>query len=235
MLSVYSMERAQNLSDLKSQEDQTRLLFDLTQDKKADSRLLEWAGLLSLENSQWPLAESAFSALLERRDKISDRLGLAKALRKQSRLDEAEELYLSAVEKITEPCSLLFIAQKALGEICLLKGDFSMAEERFNKAGTLNPSCPSLLFYRAMILLKEKNYKEAEKSWQIFAQAHLRSAQAWLGLALARKALGDEELALACLERSLDLDSKNARALKLKKQWKPSLAEELSNSLSFSA
>ena len=131
-----------------------------------------------------------------------------------------------------------------MGEIYLLKNNFPMAEEYYNKASTLNPSCMSLIFHRAILYLKDKNYIEAEKHFQTFVQSHLDSAKAWLGLALTRKALGDEELALACLKRSLDTDPQNSRALELKKQWlfsdffqkTPSPPNKLfSSSLSFAA
>ena len=232
------MEQLQNSVhhlELQSPSERLRFLSDLVKNKKVNARILEWAGFLALENEQWPIAESIFSSLLERRNKVMDLVGLAKALRKQSRLDESEECYLAALEKINEPCSLLFIVYKALGEIYLLKNNFPMAEEYYNKASTLNPSCKSLIFHRAMMYLKEKNYTEAEKNFQIFIQSHLDSAKAWLGLALVRKALGDEELALACLKRSLDLDPQNPKALNLKQQWCKSLSDLFSNSLCFTA
>jgi len=218
-------------------------LSDLTSNQQADVRILEWASFVALENKQWVIAENIFSSLLERRNKASDLVGLARALRKQERMEEAEECYLVALEYIAEPCSLLFIVYKALGEIYLLKNNFPMAEEYYNKASTLNPSCMSLIFHRAMLYLKDKNYIEAEKHFQTFVQFHLDSAKGWLGLALTRKALEDEELALACLKRSLDVDSQNPRALELKKQWlvldffqkTPGSNQLISNSLNFSA
>ena len=231
-----------------SKEARIRFLSDLIQNKNTSSRVLEWAGFLALENEQWLIAENIFSSLLERRKKIIDLVGLAKALFKQSRFDEAEECYLAAIDKITEPCSLLFIVYKSLGEIQLLKKNFSMAEEYYNKASTLNPHCENLTFDRAMMYLKEKNYKEAEYNFQTFIKSNLSSTKAWLGLALVRKALGDEELALSCLQRCLDFDSNNYKALNLKQQWqalnfpqnistsskKTSLSEAISNPLDFS-
>ena len=223
------------ISDSKLKKERDRFLSDLMKNKKANVRLLEWGGVLALENEQWERAENIFSALLERRTKTLDLLGLARALCKQSRLDEAEECYLELLNKITQPCSLLFVVYQSLGEIHLLKEDFLMAEEYYNKASTLNPHCTNLIFHRAMMYLKEKNYKEAEKHFQNFIKAHFNDPKAWLGLALTRKALGDEELALACLNRCLDFDPQNPKALMLKKHWRPSLAEWLSNSLNFSA
>ena len=222
---------------LKSQtkEQRNRFLSDLIKDKKAHSHTLEWAGFLALENQQWFTAETVFSVLLERRDKPLDMLGLAKALQMQGRLKESKECYLSALDKIKEPCPLLFIIYKALGDIYLLKNDFHQAEEYYNKAGTLNPHCPNLVFHRAMMYLKETNYIEAEKCFQNFLSSYSQSAKAWLGLALTRKALKDEELALACLHRVLDIEPQNARALKLKRKWVPSLPQNLSSCLSFSA
>ena len=59
-------------------------------------------------------------------------------------------------------------------------------------------------------------YQETDEQKQDETIEHLGG---WLGLALTKKALGDEELALACLKRSLDIDPQNPRALELKKQW----------------
>lgn len=230
-LSVKNISSQDSLSVSK---EQLKMVFDFVENQKVDIRILEWAGFLSLENREWTIAENIFSSLLEQRNKVSDWLGLAKALRKQSRWEEAESCYLEALHQINEPCSLLFIVYKALGGICVLKEDFPMAEEYYNKASTLNPSCSSLIFHRAMMYFKEKNYSSAEKHFKNFVQVHPLSAKAWLGLALARKALGDEELALACLERSIDIQPQNSQALLVKKRWCPSLSELLSNALNFS-
>lgn len=246
LLMINSMEHfCPILQDLKlkskPQKERIHFLSNLIKNDKADVRILEWAGFVALENQKWEMAEGIFSSLMERRDKILDLAGLAKALHKQSRQDEAKECYLTALDKITEPCVLLFIIYKSLGEIYLLKDDFPMAEEYYNKASTLNPSCESLVFHRAMIQLKEKNYAEAEQNFQIFLQSHLNHAKAWMGLALVRKALGDEELALSCLKRCLDFNPSNIRALNLEQKWQSpnvsaqSLTQELSNNLNFSA
>ena len=209
-------------------------LLELTQSDKATPRLLEWAGFLALENELWPMAENIFAYLLERRDKTLDLLGLAQALKMQSRLNEAEDCYLACLDKITQVCSLLFVVYKALGEICLLKNNLYQAEEYYNKASVLNPHSSSLVFYRAMVYFKEKNYKLAEKYFKNYLLFNLHSAKAWLGLALARKSLGDTELAWACLKKCLDMDPENAQALKVKKQWSQSIFDSSLSSLSFS-
>ena len=218
-----------------SVEEISHLFAHLRQNSEANHRLLEWAGILALENKQWTGAENIFSFLLERRDKALDWMGLAKTLRHQNKLDEAKDCYQEAVSKITEPCSLLFIAYKSLGEIHFLKEDLFMAEEYFNKAGVLNPHSKELVFCRAMISLREKKYHSAEKLFQAFLKTHSKSIKAWIGLALARKATGDEELALACLDRSLDLDPQCQKALNLKNKWLSPLSQRLSGSLSFCA
>ena len=210
-------------------------LHQLMHEDITDARLLEWGGILALENGDWKTAENIFSSLLERRKKTSDLVGLARALFKQKRLKEAEECHLEALNQIVKPCNLLFVVYKSLGEIHLLQKDFLMAEEYYNKAGTLKPHSQDLIFDRAMMYLKEKNYKMAEKYFQTFIKSNLTHWKAWMGLALTRKALGDEELALACLEQSLDIYPKNSKALELKKNWKPPIEEILSNRLVFSS
>lgn len=210
-------------------------LFESMDLPASDERLLEWLGLLALENKEWPLAESVFSLLLEQRDKVLDLVGLAKSLRMQERLREAEECYLESLDKIKTPCSLLFTIYKALGEIYLLQNDLSQAEEFYNKAGTIQPNCKSLVFSRAMIALKEKNYKQAESYFIKYLKSHLSSEKAWLGIAISRKALGDAELAWACLKKCFDLNPKNSQALKLEKKWIEELSSLNSQFLSFSA
>ena len=210
-------------------------LFESMDLPASDERLLEWLGLLALENKEWSLAESVFSLLLEQRDKALDLVGLAKSLRMQERFREAEECYLESLDKIKTPCSVLFTIYKALGEIYLLQNDLSQAEEFYNKAGTIQPNCKSLVFSRAMIALKEKNYKQAESYFIKYLKSYLSSEKAWLGIAISRKALGDTELAWACLKKCFDLTPKNSQALKLEKKWMEELSFLNVQSLSFSA
>lgn len=222
--------------DLKNSQMSLEELFESIESPASEERLLEWLGLLTLENKEWSLAENVFSLLLEQRDKVVDLLGLAKSLRMQGRLKEAEECYLESLDKIKTPCSLLFIIYKALGEIYLLKGDLSQSEEFYNKAGTIQPRCKSLIFSRAMISLKEKNYRQAETFFIKYLQTQFSSEKAWLGIAISRKALGDIELAWACLKKGLDLNPQNAQALKLEKKWKEEESLSFnSQALSFSA
>ena len=217
------------------QKETSDFLISFTQNDKVTARLLEWAGFLALENKLWSVAEMIFASLLERRDKVLDLLGLAKALRMQSRLTEAEECYLASLDKINQACPLLFITYKALGEISVGHGDFFQAEEYYNKASALNPKCKDLIFYKAMMYLKGKNYQYAERDFKEYLKFNSNLPKAWLGLAIARKALGEEELAWSCLERGLDIEPQNLQALKLKKSWQKSIFNDISSSLSFSA
>ena len=230
------MEKILKLKQKNLEQNETaEFLTKFIQNNKVTPRLLEWAGFLALENKIWPTAEMIFASLLERRDKVLDLLGLAKSLRQQSRLTEAEECYLACLDKITKACPLLFIVYKALAEISFLKENLYQAEEYYNKACTLNPKCKDLIFYKAIMHLKEKNFSSSEKYFKDCLKYDSRSAKVWLGLALTRKALGEEELAWSCLEKCLDLEPQNTKALKLKKSWKPSLLDNISSSLRFSA
>ena len=233
------MEKIFNLTEKQAfdahQKETAEFLIEFTQNEKVTARLLEWAGFLALENKIWSIAETIFASLLERRNKTLDLLGLAKSLRMQFRLDEAEECYLAGLDKITEVCPLLFVVYKALGEISLLKNNFYQAEEYYNKASALNPDCKDLAFYRAMMYLKEKNYKSAEKYFKDCLKLNMNSSKIWLGLAIVRKALGEEELAWSSLEKSLDIEPQNQKALTLKKHWKKSILGHISSSLNFVA
>lgn len=197
----------------------------LSENKIACLELQERAGFLALEQRHWPSAKSIFSNLLDtpfgmKPDKrLLYQMGLSKALFQMKDLDSAKGIYLSVLDQIKEPCRILFIACKALGKIFLLQNNFPMAEEYYNKAGTWNPNCMSLIFHRAMLHLREKNYTEAKRNFQIFANTYPHFSKVWMGLALCRKALGDKELAIACLKRCLDLEPKNKKALNLLEKW----------------
>ena len=228
------MEKALQPAISPHQKETADFLIEFIQNDKITPRLLEWAGFLALENKLWLIAETIFASLLERRDKVSDLLALAKSLKMQSRLTEAEECYLASLDKINQAGSLLFIVYKALAAICLLKNDFCQAEEYYNKAGSLNPKCRDLIFCRAMMYLKEKNYKKAESFFKSYLKLNLNSAKSWLGLAIVRKALAEEDLAWSCLKKCLDIEPHSPPALKLKKLWQKSIFN-ISNSLNFSA
>ncbi len=206
----------------KSQESQMKLLKNLLQDETANDRILEWGGRLALENNYWEIAENIFSCLLERRKKVIDLFCLGESLLNQLRCKEAEECFLEALNQISEPCLLLFKINKYLGQIYVLNKNYSMAEEYYNKAHTLNPDSLSLQFHRALLKLKERNYEESENLFQKIVKSSPELSRAWLGLAISRYFLGDEEIALACLNRCLDLDPNNIKAYQLQERWSPS-------------
>ena len=185
-----------------------------------DDRLLEWGGRIALEEKEWTIGEEIFSCLLERRCKPQDLVSLAHCLVKQNRLDEAEECLLGTLHSILEPCPLLFCIYKNLGDIALLKRNFPLSEEYYNKAHTIQPASLSLQLHRGILNLKQKNAKKAAQFFIKLLENQPEHEKAWLGLALSRKALNDDELAEACLFRCLDINPQNRTALTLKKKWR---------------
>ena len=196
------------------QGEQIRLLVEQSGGGQTDERILEWLGQLALENREWEVAEMALSSLLERRTKASDLAGLAEALLNQFRLGEAEECLLEALNQITEPCLLLFSIYKRLGQLNVVHKNFPMAEEFYNKAYTLDPGSLSLQFHRALLSLKQESCQKAAKGFQAVLEKRPGMARAWLGLALARKALAKEgflpEGALPAKNSRIFLDGKEA-------------------------
>lgn len=201
----------------------SQFLSSLVNEKCVDDRLLELGGRVALEEKQWVLGEEIFSCLLERRYKPEDLVGLAHCLVKQNRLNEGEECLLEALKFIPEPCPLLFCIYKNLGDVSLEKNNLPLAEEHYNKAHTIQPDSLSLRFHKGFLHLKQKDYKKAAGYFIRILKHHIDHEKSWLGLALSRKALGDEELAEASLLRCLDFNPSNTTALQLKKKWKESL------------
>ena len=225
----------ETLEELKSnKEKQTLFLKRLVEDDQADERMIFWGGKIALENNNWNLAENLFSSLLERQLKPRYLVGLAQALSKQSRYKDAEDCLIEAVSKVLEPCHLLFIIYKNLGDLYLTTENFSMSEEFYNKAYTLSPQSLSLKFHKAVSSLRQKQYSLAEKQFQEILVNEPHHARAWMGLALTRRALKESELAEACLYRCLDFDPRNQRALQLKKQWSSGFSTPFAHQFTFS-
>ena len=204
------------LSDIQKRE---KFLLQITQDKNIKERILEWGGRLALENKNWSIAEEIFASLMERRTQPEDRIGLARALLKQNRLEEAEECLLDALQYISEPCLSLFFIYENLGKLACLNQNFELAEEYYNKAHTISPQSDNLQFQQAYLSWKMKEYKRSEELFQQLVKKNPSISKYWLGLALCRSQLQEKELALACLKKTLDLEPSNPLALNLKKSW----------------
>ena len=231
------MEKNTLESHLKDQiTDSSSFLSYLLNEECVDDRLLEWGGRIAIEEKQWVFAEEIFSCLLERRRKPEDLVSLAHSLVRQNRWNEGEECLLEALNFISEPSLLLFCVYKNLGDISTLKKNFPLAEEFYNKAHTIRPNSLSLRLHRGILKLKQKNYNAAMECFQKLLKAQPKNEKAWLGLALSRKALGEDELAEGALLRSLDFNPKNPEALKLKNKWEnPLLSNTTSINFHFSA
>lgn len=198
---------------------QKQVLEALLNDETVNDRLLAWCGYLCLENHYWELAESFFSCLSERRKKSTDFFYLAQALLNQKRYQEAEECLLEFIYQVQKPCLMLFRAYKNLGQIAMLMESYLTAEEYYNKAYSIDKDSASLLFQRSILKIKQKDYEQAEKFIQHLLCKNPGMAKAWLSLAVIRHTLKDEEMATSCLNRCLDLDPQNSKALYLQQRW----------------
>lgn len=218
-----------------SEKDQKSFLKKLASCDQASDQIISWGGKLALENQEWDLAESFFSCLLERRSQPEDLIGLAKALFKNKAFKEAEECLIEAMNGISDPCNLLFIVYKNLGNIYLSLGNFSMCEEFYNKAYTLSPHSVSLKFHRALLDLKQKHYVLAESKFQDILVSEPQHENSWLGLSIVRRFLNEEELAKACLHRCLDLNPRHKEAQCLSEIWNSQPVQHSTHEFKFSA
>ena len=208
-------------------ENSSDFLSCLINEEWVDNRLLELGGRIAIEEKQWAPAEEIFSCLLERRKKPEDLVSLAHCLVRQDRLKEGEECLLEALNSIREPSLLLFCVYKNLGDIALLRKNFPLAEEFYNKAHTISPDSRSLQLHKAVLSLKQKDFKTASERFKKLLVQDSENAKAWIGLAVSRKALQEEELAKACLSRALDFQPKNKEALHLKEEWENPLKKTI--------
>ena len=114
-----------------------------------------------------------------------------------------------------------------------MKENFPLTEEYYNRAYTIQPHSLSLQFHKGILNLKQKKGEAAAKHFIKLLDNQPEHEKAWMGLALSRKILGDEELAEACLLRCLDIKPNNAAAIKLKEKWTKPFLKPISISFHF--
>lgn len=112
-----------------------------------------------------------------------------------------------------------FEIYKNVGNIFVRAGDFDSAEEFYNKAYIINPNSDVLLVNFGTLELQRENNSLALERFRKAVELNSTNDRAWVGLAMIHRTMGDFELALANLERALDIKPDNRIALKLVIDW----------------
>jgi tetratricopeptide (TPR) repeat protein len=108
---------------------------------------------------------------------------------------------------------------RLLGNLALRAGDLDSASEHYGKVECLVGCDSVLLVNRGTLAINAGLWDEAAGHFRAAIQMNSNSDQAWTGLGLVHQQMGDLELAIANLERALDINPANRTALLLLVEW----------------
>ncbi len=145
--------------------------------------------------------------------------GLATALYKVGRDQEALDKYFEALSVLTEEDDNLFELYKNMGNIFVRQGDFDAAEEYYNKAYTVNTQSDVLLVNFGTLEVQRNDFDKSLYCFRKAVEINPENDKAWVGLAMVHNQFGDSELAWANLETALDIKPQNRTAAHLAANW----------------
>jgi tetratricopeptide (TPR) repeat protein len=146
-------------------------------------------------------------------------LAKASSAYEKNELNEAKALGLRALSIPHECGEPLFELYKTLGNIDMRLGDFSSAEEFYNKAYTINPNSAQLLVNYGALAIMNHDLNKAVDSFRAAVKNDALNVKAWTGLATVHRDFGDHELAWANIERALDIEPTFETAILLVVDW----------------
>lgn len=147
---------------------------------------------------------------------------LAKVLDSQNQSELAVSLFEQALLTAPDSNEALFEIYKSLGNAYLKLGDFESAEENYNKAFTLAPHSSILHINLGTLAIQKNEWHKVQHHFREALRLDPSQDKAWTGLAIYHNYMGDRDLALANLKKSLDLSPSNRVAILLLVNWSPS-------------
>lgn len=169
---------------------------------------------------------------------IGDHVALIKALKELNRQQPDEVIEVEIMELLYKNAYInqaLDIAlslqerkiadeQKKIVYLTLLKiyieeNDFEGVQEVVEQSSSLLSANDFLYWAQGLVFLSNNERNQAISRFRKAVQMNSVNDQAWVSLALVHHEMGDEELALANLEKALDCNPMNTAAVKLYSQW----------------
>lgn len=108
-----------------------------------------------------------------------------------------------------------FATLKSLGNVQLRLQDFDGAEESYFKAYRIDPSSDALLVNMGTLEFRKQDYQQARERFVQALTANSENDRAWVGLGLVHSCYGDFVLAIANLERAIEINPNNRTAIQL--------------------
>jgi len=151
-------------------------------------------------------------------------------LYKNAHINEALDIALSLQEREISPTEMKTVSLTLL-RIYIEENDFEGVQEVLNQASTLLAGNDFLHWAQGLVYLSNSEKNQAVAQFRKAVQLNPLNDQAWVSLALVHQEMGDDELAIANLEKALDCNSMNNSAVKLYSQWAAKRVDKISKAL----
>ncbi len=113
----------------------------------------------------------------------------------------------------------LFDLFKTLGNICVRRGDFDLAEDNYHRAFRINADSDTLAVNFGALYVQRSQWDEAATHFGRALAINRSNDKAWIGLAICHRMKSDHELAWGNLEAALAYNPLNETALGLAIDW----------------
>jgi tetratricopeptide (TPR) repeat protein len=133
--------------------------------------------------------------------------------------DQAHAIYTEALSYPHIEGHGLFELYKNLGNIELQRGDFSSAEEHYNRANVINANSDVLMVNFGSLAIMRQDLARAVQCFRRAVELNVSNSKAWAGLATIHREFGDHELSWANAERALDLEPNFQVVIQLITDW----------------
>ncbi|MGI9251172.1 MAG: tetratricopeptide repeat protein [Pseudohongiellaceae bacterium] len=159
--------------------------------------------LLELERPQEAVEVSLRDALELEPDNVFAQQGLARALYRQERHQEALTLLQQIIRSMPEPTVAVYLSA---GEVATAMGRTTLAAQYFQQATALEPSDATSLVQQAAAHYQAGRYEQALEFYQRGIALQPNNAQAHSNMGSALGQLGRIEEAITSFERALELN-----------------------------
>lgn len=168
-------------------------------------------------------------------ESCASQLDLMSALYVEGRLNEALDIGLRLQEREMSIVESRYMT-RILTRIYLEFSDYEGVEEVLSAYRLLAPMDDVMVWGQGLVCLARDQKDEALTMFRRAVELNPKNEQAWVSLAMLHEEMGDRELALANIEKALDVNPLNSMALKLMMKWHhphPSTSQEVIGRVDF--
>lgn len=155
---------------------------------------------------------------------------LMELLYKNAHINEALDVALSLQERPISDFQKKTVALTLL-RIYIEENDFEGVQEVLDQSSKFLGSNDFMHWAQGLVFLSNQDKNQAVIQFRKSVQLNAMNDQAWVSLALVHQEMGDEELAIANLEKALDCNPMNTAAVKLYSQWTAKRADKTNKAL----